>query len=205
MARPFSENYDDVMKYAKEEFLQKGFKDASLRNIAQKARVTTGLIYSRFSNKEELFSAVVSPVLDKFNKSFFESLEDFNQKEVYEEIEIRKDYSTGELFCMIEYIYEHFDIFKILVTGSDGTKYKYFIDKMVELEEEYTKLYIKKTGNDCYEKGRLSDELLHILTTAFFNGVFEVVKHHMPKDQAIVYITQLNEFYNYGWKNIFKE
>ena len=47
--------YDRVLECAKEEFLSKGFLDASLRTIAQEAGTSTGSIYTRFGDKEGLF------------------------------------------------------------------------------------------------------------------------------------------------------
>ena len=42
-----------IMESAKEEFLQKGFLDASLQEICKNAGVTTGALYKRFKGKEE--------------------------------------------------------------------------------------------------------------------------------------------------------
>ena len=42
---------EKIIACAKEEFLQKGYSDASLRTIAEKAGTTTGSIYSRFKDK----------------------------------------------------------------------------------------------------------------------------------------------------------
>ena len=44
---------------AKKEFLEKGFKSASLRNIVKTAGVTTGAFYGYYNSKEELFDALV--------------------------------------------------------------------------------------------------------------------------------------------------
>ena len=49
--------YDRVLECAKDEFLSKGFLDASLRAIAQEAGTSTGSIYTRFGDKEGLFRA----------------------------------------------------------------------------------------------------------------------------------------------------
>lgn len=40
-----SETRKELLKCAKEEFMDKGFMGASLRNICQKAGVTTGALY----------------------------------------------------------------------------------------------------------------------------------------------------------------
>ena len=48
----------------KKEFLEKGYKDASLREIAEKAGTSTGAIYIRYPDKGALFSALVEPVAE---------------------------------------------------------------------------------------------------------------------------------------------
>jgi len=35
-----------------------------------------------------------------------------------------------------------------------------------------------------------------------FDGMFEVVRHDMPKERAKRFITQLQEFYTAGWLKI---
>lgn len=206
MARPFQEEgYDEILKFAKEEFLDKGFREASLRNIAEKAGVTTGFIYSRFKNKEELFNKIVSPTLDNFYLEYENFMADYFKNDKLELIEEREKTSTGELFNMVDKIYDNIDIFKLLVSNSTSIKYENYIDKIIKVEEDSMMEYISRTKNKCFENGRLSKELLHILVTAFFNGVFEIVIHSMPRERANIYIGQLSEFYHCGWKNIFQE
>lgn len=44
-----------ILQAAEEEFLENGFKDASLRKIVKAAGVTTGAFYRYYSTKEALF------------------------------------------------------------------------------------------------------------------------------------------------------
>ena len=48
-----------ILSAAMQEFLEKGFKSASLRNIVKTAGVTTGAFYGYYDSKEELFEALV--------------------------------------------------------------------------------------------------------------------------------------------------
>ena len=48
-----------ILSAAMQEFLEKGFTSASLRNIAKKAGVTTGALYGYYDSKEDLFEALV--------------------------------------------------------------------------------------------------------------------------------------------------
>lgn len=50
-----------IIVAAKEEFFKKGYKDASMRSIAIKSKMTVGNLYRYFSSKEELIVQIVSP------------------------------------------------------------------------------------------------------------------------------------------------
>lgn len=63
-----------IIDKAREEFLIKGFKDASLRTIAKDAGVGLSNIYNYFKNKDDLFCEVLAPTLtnsrlEKINES----------------------------------------------------------------------------------------------------------------------------------------
>ena len=45
---------DKIIECAKQEFLENGFEGASMRNIAENAGYTTGMLYGRFADKAEL-------------------------------------------------------------------------------------------------------------------------------------------------------
>ena len=50
MAKQIEGVYEAVLACARQEFLEKGYKDASLRTIAQEAGTSTGSIYTRFKD-----------------------------------------------------------------------------------------------------------------------------------------------------------
>ena len=54
-----------LLECAKSEFLEKGFQDASIREIAKKADTSSRAVYTRFPNKEGLFDAIVGPATEK--------------------------------------------------------------------------------------------------------------------------------------------
>ena len=60
------EGFDEkILACAKEEFLEKGYTDASIRTIAQNAGVSTSTIYTRYSDKEGLFRFLVEPAANE--------------------------------------------------------------------------------------------------------------------------------------------
>ncbi|MFQ7399934.1 MAG: TetR/AcrR family transcriptional regulator [Neglectibacter sp.] len=107
--------YDKVLECAKEEFLSRGFLDASLRSIAQEADTSTGSIYTRFGDKEGLFRAIAEPVVDEFKAMFRKVQEDFHQLSEEEQRADMGQYTARHQEEMLDYIYDHFDVFRLLL------------------------------------------------------------------------------------------
>ena len=61
MEETASATLNHILLASMEEFSDKGFLGASLRQIVKKAGVTTGAFYGYFSSKEALFAALVEP------------------------------------------------------------------------------------------------------------------------------------------------
>ena len=61
---------DKITKAAMDEFLDKGYMHASLRQIAAKAGVTVGAIQNRYSSKDELFASLLKPLLEDIEAAF---------------------------------------------------------------------------------------------------------------------------------------
>ena len=49
----------NILTAAKNEFLEKGFRGALLRNIVKTANVTIGAFYGCYKSKEDLFDALI--------------------------------------------------------------------------------------------------------------------------------------------------
>ena len=56
-----SATLEKIQQAALDEFSEKGFFGASLRQIVKQAGVTTGAFYGYYSSKEALFAAIVEP------------------------------------------------------------------------------------------------------------------------------------------------
>lgn len=56
-----------ILEAAKQEFLDKGYENSSMRVIAKKANTTMGNIYHYFDNKEALLTTLLDPVIENLN------------------------------------------------------------------------------------------------------------------------------------------
>ena len=181
------------------EFLDKGFLGASLRQIVKNAGVTTGAFYGYFSSKEALFASIVEPHAAALMGRFMEAQISFAELPETEQPGHMGQESADYVHWMVDYICQNHEPVKLLLTKAEGTSYEHFVHNMVEVEVEYTLRYmevLRRLGQNVPE---LSRSLCHIIASGMFNGLFEIVVHDMPREQAMRDVDQFRAFYTSGW------
>ena len=196
---------EKIQQAALAEFLDKGFLGASLRQIVKNAGVTTGAFYGYFSSKEALFNAIVEPHAAALMGRFMEAQTTFAELPEKEQPEHMGLESGRCVDWMVDYICAHREPVKLLLCCAEGTSYEHFVNNMVEVEVEYTHRYmevLRRLGRDIPV---LDKSLCHIIASGMFNGIFEIVVHDMPRDQAMRDVDQLRAFYTAGWSKLMGE
>ncbi|MFT8889230.1 MAG: TetR/AcrR family transcriptional regulator [Ethanoligenens sp.] len=191
-----------IQSAGKNEFLNKGFHAASLRDIVKEAGVTTGAFYGYYASKEELFRALVSEPANVLLDRFRDAQNRFANLPHQEQLGQMGKISGECMDWMVEYIYDHFDTFKLILCKSEGTEYENYIDTMVEIETAETHRFIevqRGLGNEIKE---IDSALEHLLISGMFSALAEMVVHDMPKEQATHFVKELQAFYSAGWKEI---
>ncbi len=199
-----SETQKKILEVGKREFLEKGFKDASLRKIVAEAGFTKGAFYGYYPNKAALFEALVSEAADGLVENF-KAAQDahFDLIPAGKTVESR-ELSTKYLRHFVDYIYDRFDEFKLIVCCAEGTKYANYIHDLVVLEVERAEKYYEILREKGKLTGSVSRELHHMITSAYFTAAFETVVHDMTREQAVKYIEELAIFFNSGWAALLK-
>ena len=199
MEEKMSATLESIQRAAMQEFLDKGFQGASLRQIVKNAGVTTGAFYGYFSSKEALFNALVEPHAAALMGKFMEAQTSFAELPEEQQPSHMGVESGTYLDWMVDYICQHREPVKLPLTRSEGTSYEHFLHNMVEVEVEYTLQYmevLRRLGRDIPE---LSQSLCHIIASGMMSGIFEIVIHDMPREQAVRDVDQLCDFYTAGW------
>lgn len=197
-----STTLESIEQAAMQEFLEKGFQGASLRQIVKNAGVTTGAFYGYFSSKEALFNALVEPHAAALMGRFMEAQTSFAELPEEEQVSHMGDESGNYVRWMVDYICQHRDSVKLLLTRSEGTSYERFVHNMVEIEVEYTLRYIEVLRHLGKDVPELSNSICHIIASGMFNGLFEIAIHDVPKEQALQYVEQFRTFYTGGWLSL---
>ena len=199
MEEKYTATLERIQEAALTEFLEKGFLGASLRQIVKNAGVTTGAFYGYFSSKEALFASIVEPHATALMGKFMEAQTSFAELPESEQPAHMGVESGTYVDWMVDYICRHREPVKLLLCRAEGTSYERFVHNMVEVEVEYTLQYmevLRRLGRDI---PALSQSLCHIIASGMFNGLFEIVVHDMPREQAHLYMSQFRTFYTAGW------
>ena len=193
-----------ILEVGKREFLAKGFKDASLRKIVAEAGFTKGAFYGYYPDKAALFEALVSEAADGLIEQF-KAAQDAHFDLIPEnKTSESRELSTKYLRHFVNYIYDYFEKFKLVLCCSEGTKYEDYIHELVELEVSRTEKYYAILKEKGKITGSVSHDLHHMITSAYFTAVFETIVHDMSREQAIEYVEELAIFFNSGWEGLLR-
>jgi len=203
MSEVFDRTHKKILESGKKLFLEKGYERTNLRELSKAAGVTTGSFYKHFKSKEEIFSALVQPVLSGFNQlyqnetdTYFDELSNDQLSKIWE-----LNYESISQF--LDFIYSYFDEFKLLLQCSDGTPYSNFLDELVkaEVDSSYKMMSLMK------EKGLqvkdIRQEEFHMLVHSYYSCIFECVMHNMSLEDAKQSLHTIVDFFMAGWKTVF--
>lgn len=198
--RPLNEKLAaDLLEAGKAEFLEKGFQGASMRNIAARLSVTTGALYRYYTDKEAMFDALVEEPARELEEYYRGVQQQFAGLPMQDQIKELPEVSDEGHTWMVEYIYDHFDAFKLIVCCSNGTKYEHYLDVLTEIEVNASIVLMERMQSEGYQPEKIDEELIHMVASSMFNGMFETVRHDMPREKAVAYMNSLREFYSAGW------
>ena len=191
-----------ILQAAEEEFLQKGFQKASLRNIARAAGVTTGSLYWHFQNKEELFEALTGEHYRYLMNLYQTALERFFEMSPDEQMKHIGEAGEDGIEQMVEYIYQHKTGFKLLTDCAAGTRYANMVHELTEAEIAATHRFSENIGEKGTKIREIRPELEHILISGMMTSMFELVTHDVPLKTARQCAKDINAFYTAGWRHL---
>lgn len=191
-----------ILQAAQAEFIEKGFRAASLRSIVKAAGVTTGAFYGYFESKAQLFDALVGEQYETIMARYREAQEAFRRLAPEQQHENVGEISGDCMDWMLEYMYANPVAFRLILCASDGTPHADMVDEMARIDVDATDKFIHTLQQLGQPDPKLDKQLEHILVSGMFTAFFEVIVHEMPKERAYDYMRELRAFYTAGWKQI---
>lgn len=191
-----------ILESARSEFLEHGFEGTSLKSICQKAGVTTGALYKRYSGKDDLFCAVVKQTVEDLSSIVKQKadrdLQKMSDQELIDVWNMDEDY----MIWWFDYLYQRYEDFVLLLRESNGSSYADFHNSWVELMNDATYAYYEEAYRRGVAKKNVSKEEMHILISAFWTTIYEPFIHGMKKEQILEHCQMVCKLFR--WHDAFE-
>ncbi len=160
----------NILQTAKELFLEKGFKAASMSMIARKAGISKSNLYNYFSSKESIYDyltkSAYTAIEDVLNSLFDHDPDNINLEE-YTAL-------SSKVLCMLLTKYRN-EI--LLITDcSSGTRHESYKEAVIDRIQEHFMMELTKLNilndhkKDCF--------FIHYIAVSLVEGLLEIVRHN---------------------------
>ena len=167
---------EKILHIAEEVFSEKGYKDASMREIASRSGITVSNIYHYFTNKDEIFRTILKPVLNELYAKIYSH--DANQMTI--DVFISSDFQQASVQEYIDLVSGHRIRLRMLLFQAQGSSLENF-------RAEYTDAMTR---------------IIHLNTVWLFALLEELVLPHVKKEEMQKFIAEYIAFETAGWKEL---
>ncbi len=187
----------EIIESAREEFHTKSFRNASMRSIASKAGVTTSNIYNYFTNKEEILSIILKPLILTLEqgKKQFHLFEVQNKRENENEDDLSAHNRMARFVAT--FINENRDSLNLLVFKTEGSSYETFVDNQIDWFTEEMKEGFLQSAN-----GEVDEFLVHITASIWINSLREILMHGIEGEKVVHIFEEIMTFIFMGWHGL---
>lgn len=193
-----------LMQCARQEFLEKGFLRASLRNICKMADVTTGALYFFFKDKDDLFCSLFRDVIVSVQMALNEHYEAEQIAAENESIHLDNEFVDEFMLTnkLIDIMYPRRNDILLALTKAEGSSAEFLVDSIIKRMDEHNRSMVdsmsRKLGHE-----RLSDDVVHWLSHSQVDMFVFMIVHIDNKEDARVYATDAMKYLIGGWLAIF--
>lgn len=190
-----------ILDEAMAEFRQKGYLKTSMRDIAQKVGISTGNIYNYFASKDEMFKAVVQPVIYRF----YLMLEEHHGMEHSDITDmLSEEYLHNVVDEYITLIRKQRTLLGILLFKAQGSSLEHFKEEYTDKATAQVKLWLnKEKAKNKDMNATISEFFLHLHSVWLFTMLEEVIMHNIHGDDLERVVNEYIKFEIYGWKEMF--
>lgn len=163
---------NDIINAAKKEFLEHGYKEASMRRIASNANMTVGNLYRYFKNKEDIHMQIVGETYEKINnaiKKITSNKLSFETRVYNMRLDVKSLKENLEVFAdeIVDIYNEEPEEFSILFLNSDSDLYENLVNWFATILKD---LIMHSYTMNPYE------HKCELLSRSFSVSIFEGIK-----------------------------
>lgn len=188
-----------ILDAGRREFSRKGFAKASMRSIALQAGIGVGNLYNYFPGKDNLFRAVLAPVISSFDAMFERHHGDYADALDM----IREEYLVFAVSEYMNLLRGNRTLLKILFFGAQGSSLEYFKAEFTDKATEQVKVWFKNNKENHPQMNiKVSDFMIHLHTVWMFTMFEEILMHKVPVEEMPRIVEEYIKFEINGWRYI---
>ena len=194
---------DKIKNIARIIFLAHGFREASMQMIAAEVGISAPGLYKHFESKEEIFSALVDPLIIEIKKILHmaESEKDSLFAEGKSEEVWDKEKTHQQ---MLDFIYAHFDDMKLLLFCAEGTAYENIIDRAADYETEVMLRTLPRLREQGMDIPEIDAETISTMMRQQYRTHAEFIRKDYPRERAEQYQKEVDTFFTAGWRALLR-
>ncbi|MCR5640710.1 MAG: TetR/AcrR family transcriptional regulator [Lachnospiraceae bacterium] len=200
MPRDKTDTHMRVLEAARTKFLECGYENASIREIASLAGITSAGLYRHCKDKEDLFAQVVSPAVEAIH----DWLKDHIKKSYayMEQQDVEGLNSQNEVDMVRQVMLPYRKECILLMSKSAGTRYEHFIRDLVCEHEEKMWEGLQDIAAYGFQVKTIPKEDMHVLITAYVTALFEPLIQDYSDEEVLHYLDLVEAFFMPGWCSI---
>lgn len=190
---------EKIVDAARAEFLEKGYRDASLHKIAARAGLTTGALYTRYKSKDDLFCSLVQEVIDvvrtysgALQERYMEAQTSGDPEKILAVIRSEEDIYRKLLL-------EHQDACVLFFCRSEGSSLGDLLESRLEYKGVQTAEYLKRISRTDIDLDGVA--MLIFSQFLFFRKILD--RGYSP-EKVLNCMTTMSLYMDAGWKALFE-
>lgn len=191
---------DKIIHAAEDEFLEHGFVAASMHKIAECAGVTTGALYTRYKNKDELFGSLL--------REFFSVIQAWSESASQKYYEAEESGSAADFLAAMELeeqmylnlLFEHYEACVLLFCKSHGSSAEESLSAMISHKVTTTVDFLEKTATHPVNR-----EAVRLLMEANFHIYRKIIEAGYGKTEAVSCMKVVQPFLHAGWQELYEK
>lgn len=212
--RDYQKTHKKLLQSGLTLFLKANFETTSVRQICKLADVTTGAFYKHFTSKEDLLDELIEPYLLSLKKIYDEYTNVFQMMVFNEGVQnssvlnnsfLKKywEQNTSELDPIIDYMYLHPEITKLVLFKSNGSQYENILEKITIFSETRTIETIKwlKQKKLISKEITGEDDQLHFFIYSYFATILDILMHEYSLEKTKKLMRDVYSFQTPSWIN----
>ena len=188
------------MEAATAEFMDHGFRGASLRKIANRAVITTGALYTRYENNDVLFTSLVESALreiggefEPMRQTYLDARDNPSPEKILEAIR-----QEEEIYLRL--LFKYYDQCILFFCRSDGSSVEKQLSALMEEKARQTVEFFRTIA-----RREVDFDGVEFILSEQFHYYRRILQRGYTREKAISCMKTVEAFMEAGWKALFQK